>query len=221
MPAPNQVDPPSAPGWFRQVSGRLPQADYVTIAPVGETRGGSSGASRFRNRSPGNAQSLGFRDRCTRCTALTQAPAALRPAAAPASKAPAAAAAPFPERRAAAVVPPKSGMIRERTDGAAAAAFCAVPLDATAGAVLRVSRAVGFRFRRRRYFGSLPLLRRGWGSSGRDCWARNSMLAANHRRSGTGACGFRFRKHTIDSDCRWRPQPQSWPGHAAAGNAVN
>ena len=117
---------PRRTGWSKPVVG-LPAATIVTVHPSGHPRRVErrTAATRFPGVSALELElpSPGGKNRC----GLPQAPAVLCPPAAPASSMARRPLDALRRREARDVVPPKSGKIRARNDGAAAAEFLAVP----------------------------------------------------------------------------------------------
>ena len=190
----------------------LPAATIVTVHPSGHPRRVErrTAATRFQSAAAVELElpTTGRKNRC----GLPQAQAVMRPAAAPASSV---------ERRPLdamrrgeprEVVPPKSGKIRARNDGAAAAEFLAVPQDAAEGAVLRVSRAVGFRVSSPKVFRYNP------GDPRRPAfeWPRvignGPATTPKAARREASAEIIPFPKRPADSDYAWRPKPDLGPG---------
>ncbi len=202
---------PRRTGWSKPMLG-LPAATIVTVHPSGHPRRVERRAAnpRFHGGSALELElpSPGGKNRC----GLPQAQAVIRPSEAPASSV---------ERRpldalrrgeSREVVPPKSGKIRARNDGAAAAEFLAVAQDVSEGAILRVSRAVGFRVTSPKVFRFKPDDPRRPAFE----WPRvlghgpASTPAASRREAAAEV--IPFPKRPMDSDHSWSPKPDLGPG---------
>jgi hypothetical protein len=199
---------PRRAGLGKQFPG-LPAAGYATLRPAGNPRraGRRLLDAGFQSGTP---QNLALpRSGVPAGGSLPQAPAVIRPAALPAGA-----------RRQQeltrnagrfAIVPPRAGTIRARAGGAAAAAYRAVPMEATAGAILRVSRAVGFRLAAPQMFqlgrgGPTPaaLAWPEWiGQQTRPCAVRERQAEVMQ---------VPFPKPWAEAECHWKSKPDLGPG---------
>ncbi len=202
---------PHRAGLGKQIPG-LPAAGYTALRPAGN-------AQRVERRN----LDMSFQSRAALDLALPQtgwrtagslpqAPPVMRPAALPAS---AGARRPQQLTRNAGrlrIVPPKAGSIRKRTDGAAASSYRTVPMEAAAGAILRVSRAVGF------HLPALQVFRFGRGGpiSAAFVWpeaiGQQVRPAAVARERSVEAMLVPFPKRTAEAAYHWEPQPDLGPG---------